>query len=200
MDIELPEEYSGSAIDLLNQRKGAMVSMSSPTKEGLVTIEYEVPSRGMNGVKSKLLSASRGLAVMSSTFAGYKSYAGDFGERDRGNLLSFETGTTSAFSLAKIQERGALFSSPGEEVYENQIIGISAKSGDLKVNPCKVKQLTNMRAARSEVTEHLNSAKPLTLEDAVEYVVEGEFVEVTPEKVRMGVHHYDAKKSRQNKG
>ena len=165
-----------------------LLDMSSANSAGMVTLQYEVPSRGMNGVKSKLLSASRGLAVMSSTFAGYKSYAGDFGERDRGNLLSFETGTTSAFSLAKIQERGALFSSPGEEVYENQIIGISAKSGDLKVNPCKVKQLTNMRAARSEVTEHLNSAKPLTLEDAVEYVVEGEFVEVTPEAIRMGKH------------
>ena len=186
VDIELPEEYSGSAIDLLNQRKGAMVSMSSPTKEGLVTIEYEVPSRGMNGVKSKLLSASRGLAVMSSTFAGYKSYAGDFGERDRGNLLSFETGTTSAFSLAKIQERGALFSSPGEEVYENQIIGINAKAGDLKVNACKTKALTNMRSAGADEKSNVTPPMQLTLEDAVEYIQEGEFVEVTPDAVRMG--------------
>ena len=120
VDIELPESYSGSAIDLLNQRKGSMLGMSSATKEGMVTIEYEVPSRGMNGVKSKLLSATRGLAVMSTTFAGYKTYAGSFGERDRGNLLSFETGTTTDQRLLARQdpvERGALFSGPGDEVY-----------------------------------------------------------------------------------
>merc|ERR1712127_277827 len=187
VDIELPEEYSGSAIDLLNQRKGAMVSMSSPTKEGLITIEYDVPSRGMNGVKSKLLSATRGLAVMSTTFAGYKSYAGAFGDRDRGNLLSFETGTTSAFSLAKIQERGALFSSPGDEVYENQIIGINAKAGDLKVNACKTKALTNMRSAGADEKSNVTPPMQLTLEDAVEYIQDGEFVEVTPDAVRMGV-------------
>ena len=90
---------SGSAIDLLNQRKGAMVEMSTPTAEGLVTVQYEVPSRGMNGVKSKLLSASRGLMIMSSTFQGYKPYAGDFGARDRGNLLSFEMGTAMVDAL-----------------------------------------------------------------------------------------------------
>ena len=186
MDIELPEEYSGSAIDLLNQRKGAMLGMSSVTKEGMVTIEYEVPSRGMNGVKSKLLSATRGLAVMSTTFAGYRSYAGDFGERDRGNLLSFETGTCSPFSLAKIQDRGALFSKPGDEVYENQIIGINAKAGDLKVNACKTKQLTNMRSSGADEKSNVIPAMQLTLEDAVEYIAADEFVEVTPDAIRMG--------------
>jgi len=135
--------------------------------------------------------------MMSTTFAGYKPYAGAFAGRDRGNLLSSATGTVTGHALKSVQERGELFSLVGDEVYENQIIGISAKSGDLKVNPCKAKQLTNMRAARSEMTVHLDAAKQLTLEDAVEYVVEGEFVEVTPEKVRMGVYSYEAKKSRQ---
>jgi GTP-binding protein len=186
VDIELPEEYSGSAIDLLNQRKGSMLEMGSPTKEGLVTVQYEVPSRGMNGVKSKLLSATRGLAVMSTTFAGYRSYAGDFGERDRGNLLSFETGTCSPFSLAKIQDRGALFSKPGDEVYENQIIGINAKAGDLKVNACKTKQLTNMRSSGADEKSNVIPAMQLTLEDAVEYIAADEFVEVTPDAIRMG--------------
>jgi len=186
VDIELPEEYSGSAIDLLNQRKGQMCEMSPPTKEGLVTLLYEVPSRGMNGVKSKLLSATRGLAVMSTTFAGYKPYAGDFGERDRGNLLSFETGTTSNFALAKVQERGSLFAKPGDEVYENQIIGINAKAGDLKVNACKTKQLTNMRSSGADEKANVIPAMQLTLEDAVEYILADEFVEVTPDAVRMG--------------
>jgi GTP-binding protein len=174
------------AQDLLNQRKGSMLEMGSPTKEGLVTVQYEVPSRGMNGVKSKLLSATRGLAVMSTTFSGYRSYAGDFGERDRGNLLSFETGTCSPFSLAKIQDRGALFSKPGDEVYEDQIIGINAKAGDLKVNACKTKQLTNMRSSGADEKSNVIPAMQLTLEDAVEYIAADEFVEVTPDAIRMG--------------
>ena len=197
VDIELPEEAAGSAIDLLNQRKGMLLDMSGANSAGMVTVQYEVPSRGMNGVKTRLLSATKGLAMMSTTFAGYKPYAGSFAGRDRGNLLSSATGTVTGHALKSVQERGELFSLVGDEVYENQIIGISAKSGDLKVNPCKAKQLTNMRAARSEMTVHLNAPTQLTLEDAVEYVVEGEFVEVTPEHVRMGVYAYDPKKSRQ---
>jgi len=193
VDLEMPEEYTGSAIDLLNQRKGNMVEMSPPTKEGLVNIIYEVPSRGMNGVKSKLLSASRGLCVMSTTFTGYRPYAGDFGERDRGNLLSFETGTTSSFSLAKIQERGALFSKPGDEVYEDQIIGVNAKAGDLKVNACKTKQLTNMRSAGADDKSNVVPPMQLTLEDAVEYIQGDEFVECTPDAIRMGKKPKQAK-------
>jgi GTP-binding protein len=186
VDMEMPEEYTGSAIDLLNQRKGSMVEMGPPTKEGLVNLIYEVPSRGMNGVKSKLLSASRGLCVLSTTFTGYRKYAGDFGGRDRGNLLSFETGTVTPFSVGKIQERGALFSKPGDEVYEDQIIGINAKEGDLKVNVCKAKALTNMRSAGADDKANVVPAMQLTLEDAVEYIQAGEFVEVTPDAVRMG--------------
>merc|ERR1712160_62581 len=109
------------------------------------------------------------------------TYAGSFGERDRGNLLSFETGTTSAFSLAKIQERGALFSAPGDEVYEDQIIGVNAKTGDLKANA-----LPNMRSAGNDEKSNCIPPMQLTLEDAVEYIQDGEFVEVTPDAVRMG--------------
>merc|ERR1711988_1511676 len=186
VDIELPDEYSGAAISLLNERKGTMAEMSPATKEGLVTLLYEVPARGMNGVKSKLLSATRGLAVMSTTFAGYKAYAGDFGGRLRGNLLSFETGTATPFALTKVQERGSLFTSPGDEVYEDQIVGIHAKENDLKVNICKAKQLTNMRSSGADEKSTTTPAMQLTLEDAVEYIVAGEFVEVTPKDIRMG--------------
>jgi GTP-binding protein len=188
VDVELPEEYSGSTISLLNERKGNMVEMAPVTAEGMTTVQFEVPSRGMNGVKSKLLSASRGLAVMSTTFLGYKPYAGDFGQRDRGNLLSFEAGTATPFSITKTQDRGAFFTSPGDEVYEDQIVGIHAKSGDLKVNICKAKQLTNMRSAGADEKSSTTPAMQLTLEDAVEYVVQGEFVEVTPDAIRMGKH------------
>merc|ERR1711918_89193 len=129
-----------------------------------------------------------GLAVMSSTFLGYKPYAGDFGERDRGNLLSFEKGTATPFSIMKVQDRGAFFTSPGDEVYEDQIVGINSKSGDLKVNICKAKQLTNMRSSGADEKSTTTPPMQLTLEDAVEYVVSGEFVEVTPEAIRMGLY------------
>ena len=188
VDIELPEEYSGSAIALLNERKGNMIEMAPVTAEGQTTVQFEVPSRGMAGVKSKLLSASRGLAVMSTTFLGYRPYAGDFGQRNKGNLLSFETGTATPFAITKVQDRGAFFTSPGDEVYEDQIVGIHAKENDLKVNICKAKQLTNMRSAGADEKSSTTPAMQLTLEDAVEYVVDGEFVEVTPEAIRMGKH------------
>merc|ERR1719453_1652312 len=163
-----------------------LIEMAPPTKEGAQAIQYEVPARGMAGVKSKLLSATRGLAVMSSTFAGYKPYAGDFGARDRGNMLSFEQGTATPFAISKVQDRGAFFSVPGDEVYENQIVGIHAKSGDLKVNICKAKQLTNMRSSGADEKSSTTPPLQLTLEDAVEYVANGEFVEVTPDAIRMG--------------
>jgi GTP-binding protein len=188
VDIDIPEEYSGSAISMLNERKGAMVEMGSVNKDGMVTIQYEMPARGMSGVKSKLLSASRGLMIMSSVFDGYKPYAGDFGGRDRGNLLSFEQGTATPFAIMKTQDRGAFFTAPGDEVYEGQIVGVHAKSGDLKVNICKAKQLTNMRSSGADEKSTTTAPMQLTLEDAVEYVVAGEFVEVTPDAIRMGQH------------
>ena len=125
---------------------------------------------------------------MTTTFAGYKPYAGDFGGRNKGNLLSFETGTATPFAIMKTQDRGAFFTSPGDEVYENQIVGIHAKQQDLKVNICKAKQLTNMRSAGADDKSRATPPMQLTLEDAVEYVVAGEYVEVTPDAIRMGVH------------
>ena len=158
----------------------------APSPEGMQSIQYEVPTRGMVGVKSKMLSATRGLAVMTTTFAGYKPYAGDFGGRNKGNLLSFEQGTATPFAITKVQDRGSFFTTPGEEVYEDQIVGIHAKAQDLKVNICKAKQLTNMRSAGADEKSTCTPALQLTLEDAVEYVEAGEFVEVTPEAIRMG--------------
>merc|ERR1719478_11746 len=165
-----------------------MLEMGAVTNEGMTTVQFEVPSRGMNGVKSKLLSASRGLAVMSTTFLGYKPYAGDFGQRNKGNLLSFESGTATPFAITKVQDRGAFFTSPGDEIYEDQIVGVNAKSGDLKVNICKAKQLTNMRSAGADEKASTTPPMDLTLEDAVEYVIEHEYVEVTPDAIRMGKH------------
>jgi len=186
VDVEVPEDNSGAVVSMLNERKGNMLDMGAPNSDGMLSIQYEMPTRGMVGVKSRMLSATRGLALMTSTFAGYRPYAGDFGGRDRGNLLSFETGKANSFGLMKVQERGTLFASPGDEVYEDQIVGISARPDDMKVNICKAKQLTNMRAAGKDDNTGLTPPKVMTLEEAVEYVLDNEFVEVTPEAIRMG--------------
>lgn len=162
-----------------------MIDMSTATSDGVVTLQFEVPSRGLVGVKSRLLNQTKGEIVMTATFAGYKAHAGEIIGRERGSLLSSEQGVTTAYALEKAQERGTLFSKPGDQVYENQIVGINAYKGDLKVNVCREKHLTNIRAAAKDENIQLAPPKELTLEDAVEYVQGDELVEVTPDAIRM---------------
>jgi len=164
-----------------------MLEMGSSNRDGMVGLVYEVPSRCMVGVKTRLLTATKGEAVMTSTFAGYKPYAGEYGMRTRGNLLSTGAGRVTSYALDKTAARGRFFSSVGDEVYENQIVGIHAREGDLKVNIFKAKELNNMRAAGKDEFLKIPPPLPLTLEDAVEYIVDDEYVEVTPDAIRMGV-------------
>ena len=199
VDIDVPDEFSGSVIDMLNLRKGTMLDMGAPSAEGMVGMQFEVPTRGMVGVKSRLMTATKGLAVMTSTFAGYKPTVGEFGGRERGNLVCSEQGVANTHGLHKAQARGALFASPGDEVFEDQIVGIHASAGDLKVNICRAKELSNMRAAGKDDKQILSPPKVMTLEDAVEYVIDGEYVEVTPDAIRMGVLNYQAKGSKKGK-
>jgi GTP-binding protein len=186
VDIEVADEFSSSVVAILNARKGMMEDMSPPTAEGMVTMTYTMPTRCMVGVKSQVLSATKGLATMTTTFGGYKAYAGDLPARSRGNLVSAETGVATGFAIMKLQDRGEFFVSPQDDTFEGHIIGINNKGGDLKVNVCKAKQLTNMRAAGSDENLKIAPPKDLTLEDAVEYIEEGEYVELTPETIRMG--------------
>jgi len=185
VDITVPEEYVGSVIDTLNNRKGTMLDMGSPGSDGMVSLQYEVTTRALVGVKSKLLNLSRGEVIMTATFAGYKDYVGDLGGRERGSLLASEQGVATAYGLEKASSRGDLFSKPGDNVYENQIVGVHAYKGDLKVNICRQKHLTNIRAASKDDAIQLAPPKELTLETAVEYVLGDEFVEVTPDAIRM---------------
>ena len=186
VDIELPEEHSGGVIEMLQLRKATLLDMGAPNSDGMQTLQYELPTRGMVGMKSKMMTATRGLAVMTSTFAGYKPYAGDFGGRTKGNLLSTETGTANNYGLDKSQSRGQLFAKHNDEVFKDQIIGIHSSAPDLAVNICRKKALTNFRASGKEDAYNLAPPISLTLEEAVEYVTDGEFVEITPEAVRMG--------------
>jgi len=193
VDIEIPEEFSGNAISLLNNRKGCMVQMGAPNAEGLMPLQYEVPARGMNGVKSALLSASKGLALMTSSFAGYKPYAGDFEKRSNGNILSIDTGKATTYSIENAQKRGTLFVGPGEEIYVNQIVGEASRGDTMKMNLCKAKTLDNMRAAGKDKDTGVVTKKDFTLEEAIEFIDgENEYVEITPDAIRMG--QYDVKK------
>jgi len=185
VDIDVPEEFSGSVVEMLGARKGAMLEMGSVTDSGMISMQYEMPSRAMAGVKSRLMSATRGLAVMTTTFAGYRPHAGDFDKRDRGNLLSTEQGAVTAYGLMKAQDRGSLFVSPADDIYEHQIIGMNSRAGDLKVNVCKTKHLTNVRSTSADDKIILTPAIIFSLEDAVEYIEGDEVVEVTPTHVRM---------------
>ena len=152
----------------------------------MLGVLYEMPSRCMVGIKSKLLTQTQGMAVMTSTFAGYKPYAGVYGQRTRGNLLSTHQGPVTSHALDGLSSRGRFFSQPGDAVYENQIVGIHAREGDLKVNVTKAKQLTNMRASGKDEFVKLPPPMELTLEDAVEYIEPDEYVEVTPDAIRIG--------------
>jgi len=186
VDVEVPEEYSGAVIQMLNERKGSMIEMGTVTEEGMLTIQYEVPVRGMVGIKSKVLTASKGLAVMTTTFAGYKPSVGEYPKPDRGNIVATDPGTATTFSLMKAQTRGELFIGAKTDVYPGMIIGQNAKQGNMGINVVKQKQLTNVRSAGKDDNMLLTTPQEMTLEDAVEYVKEGEFVECTPDAIRMG--------------
>merc|ERR1719171_1127529 len=153
----------------------------------------------MNGVKSKLLSATRGLAVMTTTFAGYRTYAGDFPGRDRGNMISLAQGAVTSYSIENAQKRGLMFSAVGDDVYENQIIGISARPQDVKVNVCKTKTLDNMRSAGKDDNSKIVPPQLMTLEESIEYIIDGEYVEITPDAVRMGTFDRKVDKSKSTK-
>jgi GTP-binding protein len=138
--------WTGSVVDLLSKRKGEMVHMGTSTDEGSSFVEYLVPTRGMIGLRNAMLTATRGLAVMESTFNSYRPYCGPINPRDKGSLLAFETGDSTTFGIINAQDRGMLFISPKTQVYEDMIVGVHQRPGDLKVNVCKVRPPTQMKA------------------------------------------------------
>lgn len=181
--VEVSEEYVGSAIDLFGARKGTMLDMVAGD-DGITTIKYKIPTRGLLGLKNALLTATRGTGVINTIFLGYEEFSGDISTRENGSLVAFETGQTTTYALMGSQERGILFVNPGEDVYEGQIVGIHQRAGDLKVNVCKRKAMTNVRANK-DATVVLNAPRVLSLDDAIEYIANDELVEVTPIAVRL---------------
>lgn len=184
-EVEVPEEYMGAVVDLLSRRKGEMINMTGANSENMSSVTYTIPTRGLLGVKNALLTATRGTAVMNSEVIGYKPFAGDLGKRDNGSLVVHESGSATTYGLEGAQDRGKLIISPGEKVYKNQICGIHQRAGDLSVNICRVKALTNYRSATKEIKGGMQGLIEFSLDDCIEYIGHDEVVEVTPQSVRL---------------
>ena len=181
--INVPEEYSGTVINDLQERKGLMTNMT--TEEGHTKIEFEVPTRGLIGYRSNFITNTKGEGIMVRSFKEYKPYAGEIRGRKNGVLVSMEDGKTMAYSLFNLSDRGTMLVGPSVDVYKGMIIGIHNRDNDLNVNPCKNKQLTNTRAAGSDEALTLIKPKEFTLEEALEFIQEDEYVEITPDAIRL---------------
>jgi GTP-binding protein len=183
LNIDLPEELSGTAIDLVTRRKGEMINMEH--KGDRVNLEFNIPSRGIIGLRTIMMTSTQGEAVMSHRFIKYEPFKGSIETRLNGSLVALETGTAFAYSLNKLQDRGRYFIDPQEEIYEGQVVGESSREGDLAMNLTKPKKLTNMRASGSDDKVRLAPPIKFSLEEALEYIQKDEYVEVTPKSIRL---------------
>ncbi|MFN5910883.1 MAG: translational GTPase TypA [Bacteroidota bacterium] len=183
LTIDLPEEFSGTAVEAVTKRKGEMTNME-PKGERML-IQFLIPSRGIIGLRNYLLTQTAGEAIMTHRFLEYQAYKGEIPGRQNGSLISLEQGTSIPFSLNNLQERGKFFIHPNENIYEGQVIGENSRAGDLCVNVTKTKKLTNMRASGSDDKVRLAPPKVFSLEECLEYIQGDEYVEVTPQNLRI---------------
>lgn len=183
LTINLPDEVSGRVIEMVAVRKGELINMER--KGDRVTLEFIIPSRGIIGLRNNVLTATAGEAVMAHRFLEYQPYKGDLERRTNGSIIAMETGTAFAYALDKLQDRGRFFIYPQEEVYAGQVVGEHCKEGDLVVNVTKSKKLTNMRASGSDEKARIIPPVIFSLEEALEYIKEDEYVEVTPQSIRL---------------
>ncbi len=183
LTIDLPEEHSGKAIEAVNQRKGEMINMEP--KGDRVVLDFNIPSRGIIGLRNYLLTATAGEAIMSHRFIEFQPLKGEIPGRQNGSLICMETGKAIPYSLNNLQDRGKFFVNPNEEIYEGQVIGENNRAGDLVINVTKTKKLTNMRSSGADDKVKLAPAIKFSLEEALEYIQKDEYVEVTPESLRL---------------
>ena len=183
LTINVPEEFSSKMIDMVTRRKGEMLSMESQGDR--VNIEFDIPSRGIIGLRTNVLTASQGEAIMAHRFKEYQPYKGDIVRRMNGSMIAMETGMAFAYSIDKLQDRGKFFIDPGENVYAGQVVGEHVHDNDLVVNVTKAKQLTNVRASGSDDKARIIPKTEMSLEECLEYIKADEYVEVTPQSIRM---------------
>ena len=187
LTIDLPEIYSGTAVEAVIKRRGEMTNMT-PKGERMI-IDFQIPSRGIIGLRNHLLTQTAGEAIMSHRFIEYQPYKGEIAGRQNGSLISLELGTSIPFSLNNLQDRGKFFIQPNENIYEGQVIGENSRAGDLCVNVTKTKKLTNMRSSGNDDKVRLAPPKVFSLEECLEYIQGDEYVEVTPESLRIRKIH-----------
>lgn len=182
--IDVPEEFSGSIIQKLSERKGELLSMSS-ANGGYTRLEFSIPARGLIGYRGEFMTDTKGNGIINTVFNGYGPYKGDIQYRKQGSLIAFEAGETITYGLFNAQERGTLFVGPGEKVYSGMVVGQNGKTDDVEVNVCKKKQLTNTRASGSDDALKLTPKRVLSLEQCLEFIDTDELLEVTPTNLRI---------------
>ncbi len=183
LTVDLPEEMVGKAIEIATRRKAALMLMEN--RGDRTHLEFDIPSRGLIGLRSNLMTASQGEAVVAHRFKGYEPYKGEIEKRNNGSLVSLETGLSVAYAMDKLQDRGRFFIDPGEDIYAGQVVGEHTRGNDLSINICKTKKLTNMRASGSDDKVMLPPPIRFSLEEALEYIQEDELLEVTPVSMRL---------------
>ena len=186
--IDVPADFSGKVIELVTQRKGDMLVMEP--KGDLQHLEFDIPSRGLIGLRNNILTTTSGNAIMTHRFREYAPFKGDIPERMKGSLISIESGSSTAFSIGKLQDRGRFFISPGTNIYKGQVIGENNRDNDLDVNVVKGKQLTNMRKSGSDAAIQIAPKIDFSLEECMEYIQADEYLEITPESLRMRKINY----------
>jgi GTP-binding protein len=183
MTVHVPEAFAGKVIELVTQRKGEILNIE--IKDERAHLEFMIPARGLIGLRNQMLTATEGEAIMAHRFKGYEPWKGELGIRRNGALISLETGTAIAYSIDKMQDRGRFFVDPGEEVYMGQVVGENTRQDDLTLNITRTKKLTNMRASGSDEKTNIAPAVKFSLEEAMEYLGNDEYLEVTPKFQRI---------------
>jgi GTP-binding protein len=181
--VDVPDAHIGTVIEILGRRKGEMVNMM-PTGD-VIRAEFYVPARGLIGFRTEFLTSTRGSGIIHHTFHDYQPYKGNITGRTKGALVSMETGSSTAYALEMVQERGVMFVSPGIEIYEGMVVGENSREDDMSVNPCRAKHLTNMRASGSDGIVRLDSPRQMSLEQFIEFIEDDELLEVTPVTLRI---------------
>jgi GTP-binding protein len=182
--VDVPDEFTGSVIEKLSQRKGELTGMN-PISGGRTRLEFTIPSRGLIGYRGEFLTDTKGNGITNTVFDGYGPYKGDIQYRKQGSLIAFEAGEAITYGLFNAQERGTLFIGPGEKVYSGMVIGQNGKAEDIELNVCKKKQLTNTRSSSADEALRLVPPKVLSLEQALEFIDTDELLEVTPDNLRI---------------
>ncbi len=182
--VDVPEAYQGVVIDKLSRRKGELTSMHN-TGTGIIRLEFSIPTRGLIGYRGEFLTDTRGLGIMTSRFMGYGAWRGEVSYRNRGAMVSLDTGLATSYAMENLQERGSLFIAPMDPIYAGMIIGENSRPGDLVCNPTKKKHVTNHRSSTKDIAVQLDVPRKLTLDQALEWIAEDELVEVTPQSIRL---------------